>query len=121
MFKGTLYLDVSVSRKEQSMTHEQIRAQLLEILNKSWEDLLEDDTKCNYISVVAKIWHELSDIDESQLKWMKPKDLDELILTVYYALSRERHALSWGVNKQVVKYVRHEYKDWEFAQIMEED
>ncbi len=50
---------------------------------------------------------------------MDPKDLDELILTVYYALSRQRHAITAGVQKEVNKYVRHEQKDWEFAHIMD--
>lgn len=103
------------------MTHEQIGAHIKAILDKRYEQLMDDDTQANYISVVAKIWSELSDISEDNLEWMDEKDLDEMILTVYYALSRQRHAITAGVNREVNKYVRHEQKDWEFAHIMDFD
>lgn len=101
------------------MKHDAIRAHIQELIDKRSESLMEDDTQANYISVLAKIWSELSDISESNLEWMDLKDLDELILTVYYALSRQRHAITAGVQKEVSKYVRHEQKDWEFAHIMD--
>lgn len=101
------------------MTHDEIRKHIQDILDRHYATLMDDDTRANYISVVAKIWHELSDISEAQLEWMDADDLDEMILTVYYALSRQRHAITSGVNKEVTKYVRHEYKDWEFANLMD--
>lgn len=103
------------------MKHEEIKRQIQDRIEQRYETLMEDDTQANYISVLAKIWSELSDIPESSLEWMDPKDLDELILTVYYALSRQRHAITAGVQKEVNKYVRHEQKDWEFAHIMDFD
>lgn len=103
------------------MKHEQIREHIEKILTDRFSQLMEDDTQANYISVVAKIWCELSDIPEDNLEWMDVKDLDEMILTVYYALSRQRHAITAGVNREVSKYVRHEQKDWEFAHIMRYD
>lgn len=103
------------------MKHEEIKRQIQDRIEQRYQTLMEDDTQANYISVLAKIWSELSDISESNLEWMDPKDLDELILTVYYALSRQRHAITAGVQKEVGKYVRHEQKDWEFAHIMDFD
>ena len=101
------------------MKHEAIRVHIQELISRSAESLMEDDTQANDISVLAKIWSELSDIPENNLEWMDPKDLDELILTVYYALSRQRHAITAGVQKEVNKDGRHEQKDWEFAHIMD--
>lgn len=103
------------------MKHAEIREHIQKILDNKYSQVMEDDTQANYISVVAKIWSELYDISEDNLEWMDPKDLDELILTVYYALSRQRHAVTAGVNREVSKYVHHEQKDWEFAHIMRFD
>jgi hypothetical protein len=95
------------------MTHEELKTALALRLQPAVELLLEDETKANYVSVLAKMWSELEDYPESELEWLDEAELDEMILTVYYALSRARHAITSGVNKEVKKYVKAADKDWQ--------
>ena len=94
------------------MTHAEIEQYIKPILDGAYNELLDDVTKATYICVVAKLYHNLYEIPEDQLKWLNEEELREMILTIYYAVSRQRHALTVAVTKEVKKYVKSAYKDW---------
>lgn len=100
------------------MTHEEIGTYIQPILKQAFEEVMDDATQANRLSVLAKIYHELYDIPEDKLQWLDDEELKEMILTVYYALSRQRHALTLGVGKEVRKYVKASYKDWKLLKDM---
>ncbi|MCI9041004.1 hypothetical protein [Dubosiella newyorkensis] len=103
------------------MTHEEIAAYVQPILNEAFEEIMDDVTQANRISVIAKIYHELYEIPEDRLQWLDDEEMKEMILTIYYALSRQRHALTTGVAKEVKKYVKASYKDWKLLEDMSSD
>lgn len=95
------------------MTHNELKEYIGDKLNEQIPLLLEDETKANYVSVLAKMWSELQDYPENMLEWLTPAEFDEMFLTIYYACSRARHSITQGVNKEVKKYVKqadHEYQ-----------
>ena len=83
------------------MTHEQIAAYMQPKLQQAFDDVMDDVTQANRLSVLAKIYHELYDTPEEKLQWLDDEELKEMILTIYYSLSRQRHALTSGVAKEV--------------------
>ena len=100
------------------MTHNEIETYLKGILDKAYAELIDDATQANRISVIAKIYHELYQTPEENLQWLNEEELKEMILTVYYALSRQRHSITHGVKKEVKKYVKESYKDWKLLEEM---
>ena len=100
------------------MTHNEIEAYLKGILDKAYAELMDDVTQANRISVIAKMYHALYQIPEENLRWLDEEELKEMILTVYYALSRQRHSITHGVDKEVKKYVKESYKDWKLLEEM---
>ncbi|WP_289183768.1 hypothetical protein [uncultured Dubosiella sp.] len=103
------------------MTHEQIAAYMQPKLQQAFDDVMDDVTQANRLSVLAKIYHELYDTPEEKLQWLDDEELKEMILTIYYSLSRQRHALTSGVAKEVKKYVKSSYKDWKLLEEMTTD
>lgn len=103
------------------MTHEQIAAYMQPKLQQAFDDVMDDVTQANRLSVLAKIYHELYDTLEEKLQWLDDEELKEMILTIYYSLSRQRHALTSGVAKEVKKYVKSSYKDWKLLEEMTTD
>lgn len=103
------------------MTHEQIAAYMQPKLQQAFDDVMDDVTQANRLSVLAKIYHELYDTPEEKLQWLNDEELKEMILTIYYSLSRQRHALTSGVAKEVKKYVKSSYKDWKLLEEMTTD
>lgn len=95
------------------MTHEEIKTYISEKLKDPISNLLEDETQANYVSILAKLYSELYDYEEEKLMWLTSEELDEMILTIYYGCSRARHAVTQNVNKEVKKYVKQAYHDWE--------
>lgn len=103
------------------MTHEQIAAYMQPKLKQAFDDVIDDVTQANRLSVLAKIYHELYDIPEDKLQWLDEEELKEMILTIYYSISRQRHALTSSVAKEVKKYVKSSYKDWKLLEDMTSD
>lgn len=103
------------------MTHEQIAAYMQPKLQQAFDDVMDDVAQANRLSVLAKIYHELYDTPEEKLQWLDDEELKEMILTIYYSLSRQRHALTSGVAKEVKKYVKSSYKDWKLLEEMTTD
>ena len=98
------------------MTHEEIERYIKGILDKAYSELMDDVTQANRISVIAKIYHELYSTPEEDLLWLNEEELKEMILTVYYALSRQRHSITNGVSKEVKRYVKASYRDWKLLE-----
>ena len=103
------------------MTHDEIEQYVKPILDDAYSQLMNDVTQANRISVIAKIYHELYETPEETLKWLDEDEFKEMILTIYYSLSRQRHAITSGVAKEVRKYVRQSYKDWKLLEEMTSD
>ncbi len=103
------------------MTHEQIAAYMQPKLQDAFNDLMDDVTQANRIAVLAKIYHELYDTPEDKLDWLDEEELKEMILTIYYSVNRQRHAVTSAVAKEVKKYVKSSYKDWKLLNAMTGD